>query len=194
MASAFTHAFAAIALGKTCYRAKMGWRFWALAIGSSVLPDLDVIGFAFGIQYGEMLGHRGLLHSLPFALLWSLIVVSLEFKPVSRFSKEWWRLMVFFFLVTASHGVLDAMTNGGLGVAFFAPFDSTRYFFPWQPINVSPIGVTQFFSEWGAVVLLSEIKYVWLPLSVLWISILLLQKALRRAQKPNRSPQPTPPP
>ena len=187
MASAFTHAFAAIALGRTCYRTKMGWRFWALAIGSSVLPDLDVIGFAFGIQYGDMLGHRGLSHSLPFAVLWSLIVVSLEFKPVSRFSKEWWKLLGFFFLATASHGVLDAMTNGGLGVAFFAPFDTTRYFFSWRPINVSPIGVGQFFSEWGAVVLLSELKYVWLPLSVLWMCASLLQKALGRLNDPPRS-------
>src|SRR5256714_7257331 len=187
MASGLTHAFAAIALGKTCYRTRMGWRFWVLAIGSSVLPDLDVIGFAFGIQYGDMLGHRGLLHSLPFALLWSLIVVSLEFRLVSRFSKEWWRLLGFFFLATASHGLLDAMTNGGLGVAFFAPFDATRYFFSWRPIQVSAIGVQSFFSEWGAAVLLSELKYVWLPLSVLWICAALLQKALGRVTNQTKS-------
>lgn len=178
MASAFTHAFAAMALGKTCYCAKMGWRFWALAIGSSILPDLDVIGFAVGIRYEDMLGHRGLSHSLPFALVWSFIVISLEFKQAGRYSKEWWRLLGFFFIVTASHGLLDAMTNGGLGVAFFAPFDTTRYFFPWRPINVSPIGVGQFFSAWGAVVLLSEIKYVWLPLSLLWICVWSLRKVL----------------
>jgi inner membrane protein len=87
--------------------------------------------------------------------------VGLGFKAVPKFSKEWWRLLAFFFVITASHGVLDAMTNGGLGVAFFAPFDSTRYFFPWRPIVVSPIGFGSFFSHWGALVLLSEIKYVW---------------------------------
>ena len=38
----------------------------------------------------------------------------------------------------ASHGVLDALTDGGSGVAFLAPFDDTRYFFPWRPIRVSP--------------------------------------------------------
>ena len=178
MASAFTHAFAALALGKTCYLTKMGWRFWTLATVSSVLPDLDVIGFAFGINYGDMLGHRGLSHSLTFALVWSLLVVSLGFKSVSRFSMGWWGLFGFFFLLTASHGVLDAMTNGGLGIAFFAPVDSTRYFLPWRPIEVSPIGVGQFFSEWGAVVLLSEIKYVWLPLSLLWICAWLLRRVV----------------
>ena len=39
----------------------------------------------------------------------------------------------------ASHGVLDALTDGGPGVAFLAPFDDTRYFFPWRPIRVSPL-------------------------------------------------------
>jgi len=88
-----------------------------------------------------MLGHRGPSHSLLFALLWSLLVVSVGFNAVPKLSKPWWKLLCFFFVVTASHGVLDAMTNGGLGVAFFAPFDSTRYFLPWRPIIVSPIGV-----------------------------------------------------
>jgi inner membrane protein len=183
MASAFTHAFAAVALGKTCDCIKMHWRFWFLAIVSANLPDADVIGFAFGIEYGDLLGHRGLSHSLLFALFWSFLVVSFGFKQFRRFSREWWKVLVFFFLVTASHGVLDALTNGGLGVAFFAPFDRTRYFFPWRPINVSPIGVTEFFSAWGSVVLLSEIKYVWLPLTALWLCVNLVRKLLRNSAK-----------
>jgi inner membrane protein len=39
-------------------------------------------------------------------------------------------------VATASHGILDAFTNGGLGVAFFAPFDKTRYFFPVTPMKL----------------------------------------------------------
>ena len=39
---------------------------------------------------------------------------------------------LYLFLSTASHGVLDALTDGGLGVAFFSPFDQTRYFFPFR--------------------------------------------------------------
>jgi inner membrane protein len=46
--------------------------------------------------------------------------------------------------VKASHGILDAMTDGGLGVAFFSPFDDTRCFFPFRPIKVSPIGLSFF--------------------------------------------------
>ena len=59
MASAFTHAFAAVALEKICYRAEHDFRFWTLAIGSAVLPDADVIGFAFGIEYGDAFSDRG---------------------------------------------------------------------------------------------------------------------------------------
>lgn len=169
MASAFSHAFTAVALGKTCIIKKMPWRFWVLAMASAVLPDADVITFGLGINYEDMLGHRGLTHSLPFALAWAFLVVWCEFRQVVRFSRAWWGLLIFFFAVTASHGVLDALTNGGLGVAFFAPFSSTRYFFPWHPIEVSPISVKEFFSQWGGAVLSSEFKYIWLPGSFLWL-------------------------
>jgi inner membrane protein len=58
-------------------------------------------------------------------------------------------LALFLFVVTASHGVLDAMTNGGLGVAFFAPFTSARYFLPFRPVQVSPISLAAFFTHRG---------------------------------------------
>jgi inner membrane protein len=55
------------------------------------------------------------------------------------------------------------MTSGGIGVAFFAPFSSERYFFPWRPIRVSPIAVRSFFSAQGLAILRSELLWVWLP-------------------------------
>jgi inner membrane protein len=86
-----------------------------------------------------------------------------------------------FSLVTASHGVFDAMTNGGLGIAFFSPFDNGRYFFPWTPIDVSPIGVRGFFSQRGLDILISETIYVVIPLLLLWAVIALLKRAKTRA-------------
>ena len=44
-------------------------RLIVLAIVCAALPDLDVAGFAFGVRYADLLGHRGLSHSLPFAAL-----------------------------------------------------------------------------------------------------------------------------
>jgi inner membrane protein len=73
------------------------------------------------------------------------------------------RVGAYLFMAMASHALLDALTNGGLGVAFFAPFSNDRYFFPWRPIQVSPISVRRFFSERGLVVLGSELAIVWVP-------------------------------
>jgi inner membrane protein len=40
------------------------------------------------------------------------------------------------------------MTDGGLGVALLWPFTMRRYFLPWRPIPVAPIGMA-FFSVPG---------------------------------------------
>ena len=182
MASLITHAFTAGALGKTLTSAKLPPRFWALAVISSLLPDADVIGFGLGIEYGDLLGHRGLSHSLAFALAWSFGALSLvSLQNIARGSRTWWKLFALLFTVTASHGVLDALTDGGLGVAFFAPFDGTRYFFPWRPLVVSPISFEQFFTSWGGTVLQSELKFIGLPLSVIWLVVVVTRRILRKA-------------
>ena len=76
------------------------------------------------------------------AALAVIVVTGLLRSEAKPFDKTWWTYVAFFFVVTASHGFLDAFTNGGLGIAFFSPFDSTRYFFPWTPIEVSPLGLS----------------------------------------------------
>jgi inner membrane protein len=159
MASAFTHAFVAVAAGKVySSEPKPRW-FWTTSIALSILPDLDVIGFAFGIRYEDVFGHRGFSHSILFAAIAGAAVLPM-------FERRSWKLWLYFTIVTASHGFLDAMTDGGLGIAFFSPIDPTRYFLPWTPVVVSPIGVGSFFSLWGVKVLLSEIVFVWIPVTL----------------------------
>lgn len=166
MASAFSHAIAALGLGSFFPR-YWAWRFWILGMICAVIPDADVLAFALGIPYEHVLGHRGFTHSIFFAVLLAGIVTELFFRPLKRFGRLWWGLVVYFFLSTISHAILDALTNGGLGVAFFAPFENSRYFFPWRPVQVSPIGVSQFFSEWGMRVIRSEVVYLVVPSVVL---------------------------
>ena len=125
-------------------------------------PDADVLGFRFGIHYGDFLGHRGFTHSLAFAALVALVVVSMRGSVAHRRA-----LWLYLFVATASHGLLDAFTDGGLGVALLAPFDNTRYFFPVRPILVSPIGISSFFSQYGLSVITSEASWVWLPSAIL---------------------------
>jgi inner membrane protein len=166
MASVFSHAVAAVGIGACFYRPGTPKRVWVAGALCSVIPDLDVIGFRFGIRYGDFWGHRGFTHSILFAALLATLVVLAAFRQgipgLGRFA-----LWTYFFLATASHGLLDAMTDGGLGVAFFSPFNNTRYFLPWTPIRVSPIGISRFFSHRGLEVLQSELLWIWLPAALL---------------------------
>ena len=161
MASAFSHAFVALALGKASPHPIMTWQTLLLGMTCSIVPDLDVIGFYFGIQYGDLWGHRGMTHSLLFAGLLGVALVAVWYKQEARGAQV--GIFVYLFLCTASHGVLDALTDGGLGVAFFSPFDTNRYFFAARPVAVSPIGISAFFSEDALYVLASEVKWIWLP-------------------------------
>ncbi|MDE2596747.1 MAG: metal-dependent hydrolase [Sphingomonadales bacterium] len=130
-----------------------------LALAGTVLamaPDLDVIGFRFGIAYGADWGHRGATHSFALAALATASV--LAFWPAARTRTH----AVFLFLSAASHGLLDMMTTGGLGVALFWPVETTRHFFAVRPIRVSPIGA-RFFTPRGLETVWSELRWVWLP-------------------------------
>ena len=166
MASTFTHIFVGEALGKIYAEDKMPARFWVLTAVCSIFPDLDVIAFYLRVPYRHMFGHRGFSHSLLFAAIMGMLAVLLAFRDVPSRSRKWWGLVLFFFLVIASHDVLDAMTNGGYGVGFLSPFDKTRYFLPWRPLVVSPIGVHGFFSRCGWDVMKSEFIWVWIPMIV----------------------------
>ena len=179
MASIFTHAFAAAALGAAYGRRERPARFWMLAMLLAVLPDADVIAFLFRVPYGSTFGHRGFTHSLAFALLAGLAAVALFFRRADDKPA----LFAFFALATASHPLLDALTNGGLGVAFFSPFNDERYFFPFRPVQVSPIGPRAFFSEWGLAVIISELLWVWLPGALLAAAVVIWRRAAGRRKQ-----------
>jgi membrane-bound metal-dependent hydrolase YbcI (DUF457 family) len=77
MPTIVTHGFVATMLGKSFAVGRPPARFWILSALCSVLPDADVLGFPLGIRYEDMLGHRGLSHSLAFALVLGCIVTFL---------------------------------------------------------------------------------------------------------------------
>jgi inner membrane protein len=165
MASAFGHACAALTIGKVYSGKKLPVLFWVLTIICSIIPDADVIGFHYHIAYDSTFGHRGFTHSILFAAIMGFIAAWIFTRLASIGRKHFWKFVVYFFLVTLSHPLLDACTNGGLGVAFFSPFSNQRYFFPefFRRIQVSPIKVDSFFSDWGLKVLLSEFIWIGLP-------------------------------
>jgi len=184
MASAFSHAVAASSLGAAGMPAtRMPARYWVTVAILGALPDLDVVIYPMGLNAPHVLGHRGITHSLAFAAVFAALVVRLVFRD-QRWRGAWLRLWFVFFGALVSHAVLDALTNGGQGIAFFAPFSDARFHFPWQPIRVSPIGLTAFFSIDGLRVLQNELVWVWLPSAF----VAVLARYLRRATTPIPAP------
>lgn len=161
MASAFGHGIAAYGIGKLFPKKVMTRKVFTLGILSSILPDIDVIAFNFGISWDSMWSHRGFTHSICVAIIWSLILIVVFHRKNELSTKT--KVSLYYFITTASHGIFDGMTNGGNGIAFFAPFSAERYFLPGEVIQVSPLGVKNFFSEWGIEVLKSEFIYIALP-------------------------------
>lgn len=151
-------------------------KFWFFSILCTIVPDFDVIAFKLGIAYGDFFGHRGFFHSLVLAFIVAILIVFLFFRDVKATSLTRYGLILYFFILTSSHGLLDTLTSGGLGIALFAPFDNTRYFYSFTPIKVSPIGVGAFLSERGLAVLKSEIIWVWIPFFVIFTTIKIFQK------------------
>ena len=163
MATIFTHPFVPLALRLGLGKEVISTRLLVAAMFVTILPDFDVIAFSFGLPYGHEFGHRGATHSIGFSLI--IGALGAVFAGWLRSS----RLVAFLMLTisTASHAFLDALTDGGLGVAAFWPLSNTRYFLPWQPLEVSPIGFSRFFNERGLNVIISEFYWVLLPLAVL---------------------------
>ena len=150
----------------------------AAGVIASILPDIDVVGFAFGVSYGSPFGHRGFTHSPVFAMALALLgaVVARALRADAK--TTFW----YLFVVTASHGVLDSFTTGGLGIAFLWPWTDDRFFAPLQVIAVSPIGISRFLSDRGLHVLFSELKWVWFPCALLAILLALGRHVIARAR------------
>ncbi|MDK2126088.1 metal-dependent hydrolase [Chitinimonas sp. DQS-5] len=125
------------------------------------------------MPYASQFGHRGFSHSLFMAVVVALIL-TLFAKRLGA-SRQW--VFGFIAVAMASHPLLDALTNGGLGVALWWPWSDERFFFPLTPIQVSPIG-RAFFSERGLAVLLSELGTIWLPCLVLGLMIYKVRRNL----------------
>src|SRR5580765_2772617 len=153
------------------------WRSAVAWSALSLLPDVDVIGFSLGVRYEDPWGHRGATHSFAFSIL-----VGLAAALTARwFNRPALRTWLSATTVLATHPILDTMTDGGLGCALLWPFDLTRYFAPWRPIPVAPIGLA-FFSPYGGIIALTEL--------VLFSPLFLFALRSRRIE-PNRLTKPT---
>lgn len=180
MPTLLTHPAVPLALGIGLGSTTIPKRLLGAGIIVSVLPDLDVLAFHFGIPYASGLGHRGFSHSLILAASIALLGAFACRALRTSFRRAGW----FLFIAAVSHGVLDAFTNGGYGIAFLWPWSDERFFFPAQVIEVSPLGISRFLSPRGAAVLASEALWVWAPCALLATMLILI----RRLAEPHRPP------
>jgi inner membrane protein len=127
----------------------------------ALLPDCDVVAFKLGIPYGAAFGHRGASHSIVAAVVVGLLVAPIVARALRTPLVP---TAVAAVLAVVSHGLLDMLTDGGLGVAALWPFEGSRHFFPWQPLPVAPIG-RSFLTIVGLKVALTELA-VFSPLAL----------------------------
>ncbi|MBI5201421.1 MAG: metal-dependent hydrolase [Elusimicrobia bacterium] len=155
MASIPTHAFFAVGLTRAL-KSDASVGLLARSAALACLADLDVVGLLYKVPYDAPWGHRGATHSCLAAAV--LALAGGKAYPL-------------LLLAALTHPFLDMLTDGGRGVAFLWPYSAERYFLPWRPIPVSPIGAN-FFSERGLHVLSMELLMIWAPTALLlWLSI-----------------------
>ena len=117
-----------IALGAAVGEAVGGRKSGKKAMGygalAGLLPDLDILLAPFFHPAHQLIVHRGVTHSLLFAVvlspLFALGVKQLHKGDVASLKR--WTLL--FFLSLATHSLLDIATIYGTG--FFEPFSQSR--------------------------------------------------------------------
>ena len=160
MPTVITHPAVPLALALALGREVISGRLLLAGVVASVLPDLDVVAFRLGVPYAAEFGHRGFSHSILFASLVALLGACLFRQLHSSFRCA----LLFLFAASMSHSILDAFTNGGLGVAFLWPWSDERFFAHFQMIEAAPLSLKRFLSPVGLGVLWSELLWVWCPL------------------------------
>lgn len=158
MATLYTHAAVGLAIGRCCVDRGPRWWIWLVAAALPIVPDLDALSDA---PYPSAFGHRGFTHSLCFALGIGLVIAAVASRPLKM---RFWMTCGLCFLITASHGVLDAFTSGGAGIPFFWPL-SERRFGPWGPIHLADIA-DDFPNPWRSRAIQTELLWVWLPMTI----------------------------
>ena len=159
MASLVTHPIIPLAVAVVLGRKIVPLSVAAIGVLLSGLPDADSIAFRFGIPYSSPFGHRGFTHSIGFALFMAVLASLAMRKTIAHH----FAVFIFLFVSILSHGLLDAFTSQGNDVAFLWPFSDTRFFFPFHPVEASPLSVKRFFTRRGFEILSSEAKWVWAP-------------------------------
>ena len=160
MASVISHPAVPLALAVAIGPERVPPALTIVACAASALPDIDAIGCGRR-PYGHCSGIAASRTRSSSRWRRRSCVCSLF---AGRGTKPWTTFLLVF-ASTASHGLLDALTTGGMGVCLLQPLFEISVIPPWRHL-VSPIGVGRFFSG-GLPGARSELLWIWLPSAVL---------------------------
>ena len=143
---------------------------------------LDVVVYPLGLNAPHIFGHRGLTHSLPFAAIAAALVVRLLFRA-REWHSSWPRLWLLFFAAIASHGLLDALTNGGQGVALLRAALSARAGTRrGRRFSCRRSASARFSPSYGLRVLRNEMLWLWLPSVLIAVAARLVRRRSSRTR------------
>jgi inner membrane protein len=128
----------------------------AVGILLAALPDTDLMVRAHFATEGTAFAHRGLTHSLAFAVVLGAVVGWLA----SRWGLPRLLTSMFAAATLASHGLVDMFSDTSLGSELFWPFSSARYLAPVRPVLCAPLGWA-FFSRAGLTAVVREVVVFW---------------------------------
>jgi inner membrane protein len=142
-----SHAAVGFAIGAWTQRAPPTRALCFVAAACAALPDIDYFGWP--------VAHRGITHSLVFALSAAVVTAVLVRRPENRA-----RVALVLGLAVLSHSLLDGLSSYSVGIEYFAPFSAQRYRLAWTPLR-NPQFVQETF-----VVLLPALILGWLAFRV----------------------------
>jgi inner membrane protein len=141
--------------------------FAALALA----PDLDLVTSLWGVPPNTPFAHRGITHSLSFALAVAGLVALLYRGSTGR------KVLAggIALAALASHGVLDTMSQLGNGPMLLWPFSAQSYEFIWRPIP-GVLNAAHYLTVQAIPTLIVE-TLIFLPLILFTLATLLPRRA-----------------
>jgi inner membrane protein len=122
-----SHIVLGAAIGEAMLGKKAGRKAMFYGALGGNLPDIDVLGILFLSDSQQLLFHRGITHSIFFAVLISVLFGWFSKRWFKDNSINWINWTWLFFVAMLSHLLLDSLTCYGLGL--FEPFSNYRISF-----------------------------------------------------------------
>ena len=122
-----THLALGAVIGEAIAGKKIGKKAMVLGAATQFFPDIDVVAALWLSPADNLVAHRGLTHSLFFAIIASLLFAVLAYKFFRKIHATYAFWLLFFGTQLVIHIFVDTFNAYGIGL--WEPLRSTRYSF-----------------------------------------------------------------